>query len=542
MSVGRQHEISEIVKCGRDPLYFMKRYAKVRTQKHGVVPFKTWPFQDDCVRDFMKNRLNIVNKARQLGLSTVTAVYALWLALFQKDRSILVIATKLPTAINFIKKVKVALQNLPPWLVLPKIKTENKSQLAFSNGSEITAITTSVDAGRSEALSLLIVDEAAWIRNFDDIWTGLYPTLSDGAGCAILMSTPNGVGGQFYKLCSEAKSGHNDFNYIELKWDVRPDHDQEWFARETRGFGRKRIAQEHMCDFLSSGDTFLQADDLEWLRSQQRDPVERLPILGDGSPRDVWVWYRPVPGKQYIISSDVARGDAGEKGDYSTFHVFDPAECKVAAEFMGRIPPDKLADALDSYGKMYNNALLAPELNTFGHHTCTRLRDHHRYPRLYYKNAVGNAFEYRPNNDTEPPGFMTTPATRPVILTKLEELVRNRVLQVHSKRLYDEMHAFIWNGTKAQASKDSHDDLIMSLAIGAWLVDNTFGHSVHAGAVGQKLLECVSVVRRDVGVIPATNIHPLVNPRMGMQIQHSVYRGLHTGPVRGARNDYSWLF
>jgi len=531
----QSQKVNEIIKCGRDPLYFMKTYAKVRTQSHGIVPFKTWPFQDDCVEAFVKHRLNIINKARQLGLSTVTAVYSLWLAIFQKDRSILVIATKLPTAINFIKKVKVALQALPPWLVIPKVVTDSKSQLVFSNGSEITAITTSEDAGRSEALSLLIVDEAAWIRNFEDIWTGLAPTISTG-GRAILLSTPKGVGGQFYKIWSESVAGANDFNNITLPWHVRPDHDQAWFDKETRGFGRRRISQEYLCDFLTSGDTFLQADDLEWLREQIAKPIDKL-----WSDHNAWVWHRPKAGRQYIISSDVARGDAGAAGDYSTFHVIDPVDCEIALEYMGRTPPDKLADALDHFGRMYNTALIAPENNTFGHHTCTRLRDHYKYPRLYYKSAHGNVFEYRPMDDTEVPGFATTGTTRPLILAKLEEMIRNRALKSRSQRFYDEMHAFVWNGAKAQAAKDSHDDLIMSMAIGSWLVDNTYGHSINAGVVGQALLDAVKVLRRDIGIIPATNVHPLVNPRMGVQTQHSVYRGLHTGPVRGSRNDFSWL-
>ena len=61
MATSQQSQrVNEIIKCGRDPLYFMKTYAKVRTQSAGVVPFKTWPFQDDCVEAFVKHRLNII--------------------------------------------------------------------------------------------------------------------------------------------------------------------------------------------------------------------------------------------------------------------------------------------------------------------------------------------------------------------------------------------------------------------------------------------------------------------------------------------------
>jgi hypothetical protein len=524
----------EIIKCGRDPLHFMKTYGKIRTVQHGVVPFKTWPFQDNCVEAFLIHRLNILLKSRQLGLSTLTALYALWMAIFQKDRSILVIATKLSTAINFIKKVKVALRNLPPWLLLPTVLTESKSQLTFSNGSEITAITTSDDAGRSEALSLLIVDEAAFIKGFEEIWTGLYPTISTG-GRAIVLSTPNGVGGQYYKLWVDAVAGLNDFNAINLPWTVRPDHDEAWFKKETRGFGRRKIAQEYLCDFLTSGDTFLQADDLVWLQAQITQPISK-----EGFDRNVWVWAQPQHDRRYVLTADVARGDGNERGDYSTFHLVDPVECSVAVEYKGKVPPDKLADMLDEWGRRYNNALIAPENNTFGHATCTRLRDHFRYPQLFYMGAHGNVFEYTPRAD-ELPGFSTQAGTRTQILTKLEEMIRNRSLKVKSQRFYDEMQAFVWAGAKAQASKDSHDDLILSLAIAAWLIDTTFGYSVNASAVGLALLHAVSMVKRDISALPSTTVQPLVNPRIAVTLQHSVYRGVRTGPSPGSRFDFSWL-
>lgn len=154
----REAVLKEIIKCGKDPVYFIKRYAKIQHPRKGLIPFETYPFQDDCVADFEKHRFNIVLKSRQLGLSTVTAAYATWYALFKKDKNILVIATKLTTAMNFIRKCKVIIDNVPPWLLLTTPEP-TKQSIKFTNGSVITAIPTSTDAGRSEALSLLIVDE-----------------------------------------------------------------------------------------------------------------------------------------------------------------------------------------------------------------------------------------------------------------------------------------------------------------------------------------------------------------------------------------------
>ena len=195
MSVtNKSRQVKEIIKCGKDPVYFFNKYVKIQHPVQGLIPFNTYPFQDDCVQDFIDHRFNIILKSRQLGLSTLTAAYATWMALFQKDKNILIIATKLSVAQNFIKKVKVMIRSVPKWLVLPTITSNNKQLIEFSHGSSIKAIPTSDDAGRSEALSLLIIDEAAFVRNFDELWTGLYPTISTG-GRVVLLSTPNGVGG-----------------------------------------------------------------------------------------------------------------------------------------------------------------------------------------------------------------------------------------------------------------------------------------------------------------------------------------------------------
>ena len=165
----KSRQIKEIIRCGKDPAYFFNSYLKIQHPVRGLIPFNTYSFQDECVDTFLDNRFSIILKSRQLGMSTLVAAYSVWLALFQKDKNILVIATKLSVAQNFISKVKIMVKSLPAWLVLPQIVTNNKQLLEFSHGSSIKAIPTSDDAGRSEALSLLIIDEAAFVKNFDEI-------------------------------------------------------------------------------------------------------------------------------------------------------------------------------------------------------------------------------------------------------------------------------------------------------------------------------------------------------------------------------------
>ena len=459
----KNRQVKELIRCGKDPTYFIKKYVKIQHPTRGLIKFDMYPFQDDCVEDFVDHRFNVILKSRQLGISTLTAAYAVWLAYFYKDKNILIIATKLAVAQNFIKKVKTAIRSLPPWMTLTEVVGSNKQGVEFSNGSQIKAVPTSDDAGRSEALSLLIIDEAAFIRNFDDLWMGLYSTLSTG-GRAIVLSTPNGVGDKYHELCTKAESGENEFNFIKLMWDVHPERDSDWFSTETKNMSKKQIAQELMCDFAASGDTFLSAPDLENMALRVKQPLERW-----GPDMGVWVWKYALSDHKYVISADVARGDAA---DYSTFQVLDVNSAEQVAEYKGKLPPDQFAILLAEAGKRYGGGLICPENNTYGYAVVMKLVEL-GYKNLYFKNEKDKYDAlYSGNINISKIGFTTNAQSRGQILTKFEEVLRNNSVTFYSSRLLDELKTFVWKGSKAQAQKGKNDDLVMAAAIGTWLFDS----------------------------------------------------------------------
>lgn len=486
--LSKDRQVAEIINCGKNSSYFINKYVKIQHPTKGLIGFDTYSFQDDCLKEFDENRFNVILKSRQLGISTLAAAYALWLALFYKDKAILIIATKLAVAQNFIKKVKVMLQNLPTWLVMPSVKSDTKQVIEFSNGSSVKAIPTSDDAGRSEALTLLIVDEAAFIGNFDELWTGLYPTLSTG-GRAIVLSTPNGVGGQYHKLYVEAEAGLNEFNAIKLPWDVHPERDQVWFDNESKNMTRKQVAQELLCDFAASGDTFLGANEIEYIISQTQHPIERW-----GPEMAVWVWKYSIPDHNYIVSADVARGDGA---DYSSFHVIDTTVSEQVAEFKGKVPPDQFAVLLNEVGLRYNKALVCPENNSYGYAVCMKLKEL-GYPNLYYKDkkymfigaSAGSA-------DVANIGFTTGPSNRTKILTKLEEVIRNKQFRIRSTRMVEELKTFTWIGQTAKAMKGYNDDLVMALAIGIWLFDTSIDYSKHGQEMAKAMIAAFAVNRKN---------------------------------------------
>lgn len=477
-------QIAEIKRCGTDPVYFIRKYVKISHPTRGPIPFQTYQYQEDCVSDFLNHRLIICNKSRQLGLSTVSAAYALWLALFRREKNVLVIATKLETAKLFLRKVKGMFDSLPEWLVMPTLTGESVKELKFSNGSIVKAIPTSPDAGRGEAVSLLIVDEAAHIDDFDELWTGLQPMLSTGGNC-ILISSPKGVGNQFYNIWkmavdknteSEKKVGSNGFWAIELPWTVHPEHDEEWFKAQCANLlnNPRAIAQELLCSFESSGFSFLDKDSFTHLLNCHETPRSRY---GQNLEMDVWEFAEN--NHKYIVSADVARGDAD---DFSAFHVIDVSSTpsKVTAEFKGRIQPDRFAEFLVDVAKKYNNAFIVHEKNAAGLVTSFKLKEL-KYPHVLYADLFEKQKElFKTYTDLEigemQPGFTTSVKTRPEILAKLEAAIRNRHILCRSKRLTDEFQTFAIIGDKPKAQKNCNDDLVMALAIGCAFIE--YGHKV----------------------------------------------------------------
>lgn len=539
-TITKKRQTDEIRHCARDPIYFMNTYCKVSHPIKGPIPFKTYGFQDECVKAFIEHRFVIVNKSRQLGLSTLAAAYAAWLLLFHRNKEIIIMATKLAVSQNFIKKVKFCIRNLPKWLVLPKIEKDNDRSLCFGapSNSRIEGIPSAADAGRSEALSLLIVDEAAHVADFEELWKGLYPTLSTG-GRALIISTPKGVGNQFHKLWVDAELKNNEFHPISLPWDVHPERDQTWFDEQSSNMSPKAVAQELLCDFLASGDTYLDAAEISWVGSCVKDPIRR-----EGYDRNVWIWADPLtdPSVKYIISADVGRGDA----DASAFCVLCTITGEVVAEFKGKIRPDYFARLLMEYGKKYNNALICPERNTYGNHVLIELINN-KYTNIFFENKrhvfIG---DYVTPEDISSAGFDTQRDSRKKIITKLEEVIRNRQIKVYSRRLWDELKTFVTFHDKPQALKNCQDDLIMALAIAVWLFDTSGVDGQFADQLNRSMLAGFGVSVNDFNnmagngndVLPAwTGLVPYMG---GLEQQPAAKQN-----VAGRRNDItdmSWVW
>ncbi len=178
--ISKNWAIQELIKCHDDPIYFIENYCYIRTVEHGKILFKLFEYQKESIRAYLAYDRTIINKPRQMGYSTLTAAFVSWYVFFHNDKSVLFLANKQDVAKGLLKKVKLILAELPDWMLLSDLIVNQAHSLEFSNGSSIKAVGTSEDAGRGESLSLLIIDEAAIIRNFDEIWKAIKSTVSTG--------------------------------------------------------------------------------------------------------------------------------------------------------------------------------------------------------------------------------------------------------------------------------------------------------------------------------------------------------------------------
>ena len=459
----------EYKKCAVDPIHFMKKYCMIQHPVRGKIPFQLYPFQEKTLTQFNGNRFNVVLKSRQTGISTLCAGFSLWKMIFNTDFNVLVIATKQEVAKNLVTKVRVMHELLPSWLKGGSME-DNKLSLRLQNGSQIKAIASSPDAGRSEALSLLIFDEAAFIDDIDEIWVSAQSTLSTGGAC-IALSTPNGVGNWFHQTWLGAEESTNPFNTIRLHWTVHPERDQKWRDEQEKLLGTKKAAQECDCDFISSGETVIEPELLMFYKETYVIP----PIEKGGFDGNLWKWEHADYNKSYMVVADVARGDGA---DYSTCHVIDIANSVQVAEYRGKVDTKDFGNFLVALSTEYNDALLVVENANIGWATIQQVIDR-GYKNLFYmskdlkyidvENQITN--KYRAEERGLVAGFSTTSKTRPLIISKLTDYFREKSIIIRSSRLIDELFTFIYMNGRAEAMKGYNDDLVMAISIGLWVRD-----------------------------------------------------------------------
>lgn len=464
--------IEEFTRCKEDPVYFISNYVKVTHPVRGLVPFKLYPFQIEILEAIKNNRFNILRKFRQAGCTTISAAYSLWMIVFQKHKQVVILSKGDAESTEVLDRIKIMYYELPKFL-RPNLVEDNKHTMKLSTGSTIKSRPSGKQSGRSLAGSLLIIDEAAFIDNIDTIWAAVYPIISTG-GRAFVLSTVNGVGNWYYDVYHKALAGENSFNAIDINWESHPEYKkmegfddlykemekkdlfvEKWEDTTRANMPMKQWLQEYECEFLGTGDTYLEG---YLLRRLVEDKNSEYWIKYNNKMR---VWKEPTPEHEYIIGVDVS---LGRERDNSAFHIFNAYTGEQVAEFYSnKTPINELAQILTNEANLYNNASVIIERNTIGNNLIDWMFNVMEYDNLWI-------------DDKNDFGIQVTTRNREELLARMEEYIRNNVITINSERTVDELLTFIVDDNgKITADTGKHDDLIMSLSITVFLLHTLAG-------------------------------------------------------------------
>ena len=445
-----REQLETLARVTKD-VFFFSLFVFVIHPVRGKVHFNLYPYQKSVLYNFIKERFNIILKFRQAGITELISLYCLWLTMYHPNKKVNIISIKDTTAKKVLKKIKFMYKNLPWYLQTPIINGRSgeygsASMIEFSNGSFIESIPTSSEAGRSESLSLLVIDEAAIVRWASQIWAAALPTISTG-GSAIINSTPFGLSNWYHSTWVDAIAGGNGFNAIRLYWKMHPERDDKWYDQMSRALGPKRTAQEIDGDFLGSGNSVFDLVDIKAIE----DCLPDYPPLKKRFNGQYLQFTEPDLNTEYFIGADVATGRAS---DYSSFTCMDKSG-EEQVVYKGRMPVDKYARLLGDTGTLYNNAVIAPESNDIGLAVTSFLQTE-GYPKLYYyQKMVRKKGKSRPEVDKSP-GWLTTNKNRSVIIDGLENDVRNEVVTIKDPFFVHEAYTFVYDSLGRPVAMGKH--------------------------------------------------------------------------------------
>ncbi len=470
--------VQEYIKCSQDPIYFIETYMKIVNVDDGLVNFELYDYQKEMVRSMADNRMSIIATARQAGKSTTTCGFILWYTLFNKEKTVALLANKGDTAREILGRIQNAYQYLPKWLQQGIVEW-NKGSHLLENGSRVLAGSTSSDNVRGYSINLLFIDEAAFIDNWDEFFTSVFPTISSGKTTKIvLVSTPNGLN-HFHKLWAETgiqedgtinpKAKHNDYNPTRVMWFDVPGRDEKWKEDVLRGMSNdiEKFAQEYCVSFLGSSSTLISGAALKAM-------THKLPIY---QHEGLYKYFDPVPGNRYVTTIDCSRG----KGlDYSAFNIIDVSSMpyQQVCVFRNNVmaPPD-YAKMVLSVMKSYNNSVCLVELNDLGEELARILWEEYEYEGLLFTENAGRAGKRICSGfggGGVDMGLRTTNPVKGTGCAMLKLMIEQQQLRIHDYESIHELSTFSLKGKQYQAEPGKHDDLVMGLVFFAWMTQQPF--------------------------------------------------------------------
>jgi hypothetical protein len=261
--------VKKYIKYAKNPAEFMTKFwfGFNVFNSHKMEPLKPFKYQIEMLNTFHEQKYNLITNTRQMGVTSVVAIYIAWYILFHNDKHVMVITHNSDAASRFLEQVKTILEQcskegLCNWV--EDITTNNKRELKLKNGSFVQARPATVDACRGYSLDLLYIDQAAYMKDFETIWTATGVALNHNNGKVIITSSPND-NSHFNKMAIDAATSNSSFKLSIYHWSKNPHYNKDittlpdspdgflctspWYEAQKKmlGYNKKLIESELEC-------------------------------------------------------------------------------------------------------------------------------------------------------------------------------------------------------------------------------------------------------------------------------------------------------
>jgi len=454
------------------PLFFLRNFFHIQHPTKGQLKFDPFDYQIELIRSYIDYRFSINLLSRQTGKTTTAAGFLLWYAMFKPDSTILIAAHKYSGVLEIMQRIRYAYE-LCPDHIRAGATSYNKGSIEFENGSRIVAQATTENTGRGMSITLLYLDEFAFVRPSiaKEFWTSISPTLSTG-GAAIITSTPNSDEDQFALLWkgaiktedefgNQTELGVNGFHAYECNWKRHPDRDQKWADEELGRIGEERFRREHLNEFVIDDETLIKPTTLI-------EMVGINPIKKHGQVR----WFKKlVPGHIYVVALDPSLGTGG---DFAAIQIYDANTLDQVGEWKHNKTPCQqqiriMADIIkyiETQTFNSKNTYYSLENNTIGEAALVSLEEfgEHNIPgvMLTQRKRVGVGRVRK--------GFTVTKNSKLSACAKFKSMIETKRMTIHSKSLVSELKTFVALGNSYEAKVGQHDDLVTSSLIAVRMI------------------------------------------------------------------------
>ncbi len=458
--------------CCADARYFAMRYGWLyNATEQAWLPFHLWPAQAATLSSMMEERMLVMLKARQLGISWLCLAYALWLLLFQSPSTVLLFSLREAEAVELLTRLKEMHRRLPTWMQAKRVVRENDTTFVLSNGSRALAFSTK--GGRSYTGTLALVDEADFVPDLSSFLNGVKPTI-DAGGKLFLVSTSDKKRpvSTFKNLFRAALQGVGDYRPLFLPWHSRPGRDEAWHTRtKAEMFAQRGTDDDFYAEYPATAEEALAPEQLDrripyaWLKGVIEEGSPLRSLVAPAIP-GLTVYVEAVEGRHYVIGADPAEGNPNSDDSVAT--VLDAERWEEVAHCVGKFEPTLFAAFIDLLGGYYNQADALVERNNHGHTVIRALRESG-------KSRVLNGYDGKP-------GWLTNIKGKPLLYDALAEAIRDQACTVRSPETASQLASI--EASTLSAPLGLHDDRAMSfgLAVAALAFGYTAGEGEFYGS------------------------------------------------------------